>query len=459
MIQNYSGTAFARVNVNDVPTSSNTNPSDVIVVTGMKVVPATTWVSTDNVMVKLIVKNKFDAQPNPAANGSTSFYPFGMSVGGTMATSPTPAGDYYQMYGTGVFETVATSPFGPATGQPKNIANNFNPHADFTPTAGSADTRCYGNPISAGGTKYPMCKYISGATTAEASFSSQQNSSYYPGGSTSADTTTRFKCTNNLTGINKQVIDARGVTRTYNDPSCQPEITETHKFSLWGSDTIIFNTSSHGGGGVCGDQPLPSCLCTTKTNGNKASVCNAIKALHEKAKSDEDEANLIAGVQPVIECDNVICSGILKLNISVTNNPPVGTVFPFKVQGPGGGEFTITTTANGTGVLNPPLDHLITGHGGAEGGPAPLAVLPDYDNPTWPRPNSTDYYEVDQFNVSSLNGSTIVGTDTTIVSCPTGHKGPVLINAIGRSLSGQGDTVTVGIHIHKAQSAPSICPF
>ncbi|TKB79446.1 MAG: hypothetical protein E8D42_08635 [Nitrospira sp.] len=210
-----------------------------------------------------------------------------------------------------------------------------------------------------------------------------------------------------------------------------------------------------GGGGP----PLPSCECTATTNPNKPSVCNAIKALHEKAKSDEDIENNISGAQPAIECDDVICSGILNLNIDVTNSPPVGTVFPFIVQGAGGGEFTVTVAANGTGILNPPLDHLITGHGGAEGGPAPLAILPDYDNPAWPRPDANSYYEVDQFQVASLNGSTILATDTQIISCPGGHKGPVLINAIGRSSSGQGDTVTVGIHIHKAQSPPSVCPF
>lgn len=463
-VQDYSGTVPARVNVNDVATSSNTNPADVLILTGIKLVPATTWSSTDRVIVKLIIKNKFDAQPNPPANGSTIFFPFGMSVGGTFTTSPSPAGNIYQMYGTGVFETVATSPFGPAPGQPKNIANQFNPHADFSVTQGTADNRCYGTALSSGGTKYPMCQYIAGATTAQASFSAQQNSAYYPGGSTSVDTTTKFKCTNNLTGTNKQVIDPRGVIKTYNDPSCQPEITETHKFSIQGPDQIAFTTSSHGGGGVCSDgstggPPLPSCLCTTTTNPNKASVCNAIKSLHEKAKNDEDIENNITGAQPVIECDDVICSGTLNLNIDVTNSPPVGTVFPFLVQGAGGGAFTITTTANGTGILSPPLDHLITGRGGAEGGPAPLAILPDYDNPAWPRPDANSYYEVDQFQVASLNGSTILATDTQIVSCSGGHKGPVLINAIGRTSSGQGDTVTVGIHIHKAQSPPAICPF
>ncbi|MBH0179705.1 MAG: hypothetical protein HP491_18040 [Nitrospira sp.] len=464
-IQNYSGTAPVRINVVDLPTSGNTNPADTIVLTGMKLVPITSWGSTDNVVVKLTVTNKFDAQPNPPANGSTSFYPFGMSVGGTFATNPSPAGNVYQMYGTGIFETNGTAPFGPATGQPKNIANQFNPHANFNVTPGTADTKCYGTPLSAGGTKYPLCQYIAGATSTQASFSAQQNPAYYPGGSTSVDTTTRFKCTNNRTGTNKQVIDPRGVTRTYNDPSCQPEITETHKFSIRGPDQIIFTTSSHGGGGVCSDEqgvdipPLPSCLCTTTTKLNKASTCNAIKSLHENAKSAEDIENAIIGAQPVIECDDVICSGILKLNITVTRNPPIGTVFPFKVEGPGGGAFTITTTANGTGILNPPLDHLITGHGGAEGGPAPLAILPDYDNPAWPRPDANSYYEVDQFQVGSLNGSTILATDTQLVSCPGGHKGPVLINAIGRNAAGQGDTVTVGIHIHKAQSPPAVCPF
>ena len=48
----------------------------------MKLIPTTSWSQYDVVTVKLIVTNKFDAQPNPPANGTSGYYPFGMSVGG-----------------------------------------------------------------------------------------------------------------------------------------------------------------------------------------------------------------------------------------------------------------------------------------------------------------------------------------------------------------------------------------
>ena len=135
----------ARVNINDKPTISNTNPSDTIIVTGMKLIPTTSWSQYDVVTVKLIVTNKFDAQPNPPANGTSGYYPFGMSVGGTYNTTPSPAGNYYQMYGRGIFTgTLLTGPW-------TNIENVDNPHADFAITRGQSDTRCDGPPSAFSG--------------------------------------------------------------------------------------------------------------------------------------------------------------------------------------------------------------------------------------------------------------------------------------------------------------------
>ena len=448
-IENFSSTALARMNISDRNTSSNTSPADVIVVTGMKLVPIVTtngWGSSVGVVVKLIVTNKFDAQPSPPANGTSSFYPFGMSVGGMYQTSPSPAGNYYQMYGTGTFVTTGSPPE-PASGQPKNLANDSNTHADFTPVG--IDSRC-----SDGPSKIPMCRYIAGATTTQSTFNSSQNSSYYPGGSLSTpSSTTRFACTNNLTG-SKQVIDPAGITRNYNDPSCQPLIEETHKFQILGPDIINLSASSHSGGGVCGENPLPSCECTT--NKKKGSVCNAIAALH--ADGDIKRNNLHGDIPGVIPCSTAICSGTLRITIVDTANPTVSRSYPIRAEGPGVSAFTITTGTDGKGELLVPFANLITGHGGAEGGGTDIIISPDYDNPDWPRPDAKSWAEVDQFKFTSATGSTVIGVDTESLECPPGHKGPAILHFIGRDAADNPDTVHLNLHIHNAQSPPAVCP-
>jgi hypothetical protein len=430
----------------------------------MKLLPTTTWSQYDAVTVKLIVTNKFDAQPNPVANGTSSFYPFGMSVGGTYNTSPSPAGNFYQMYGRGIFTgTLLTGPW-------TNIQNVDNPHADFAITRGQSDTRCYGTPLPSPGTKYPLCQYIAGADSLASRFNSTQDSTNYPGGSNSQPTTTRFACTNNLTGSNK-VVQSTGnidnnrpgtvgtISISYNDPTCQAFIEETHKFSITGPDEIWLTTSSHSGGGVCGENPLPSCECTA-TKGKKESMCNAIAALITAENQKEvDDAG--PTVHPVIECTDEICSGQIDVSLTV-NGAPIGTSFPFIGLGPGLGPFSITITGgtggNAKGVLTDPFVKLITGHGGAEGGGTPLLIMPDYNNPEWPRPDGNSYYAVDQMLFDTTNGSTVVGTDTFVDSCG-GDKGPAFVFAIGRTPAGQADHLSLKIHIHSEQHPGTVCSF
>ena len=454
----------ARVNINDKQTISSSNPADTITVTGMKLLPTTTWSQYDVVTVKLIVTHKFDAQPNGVANGTSSFYPFGMSVGGQYNTSPSPAGNFYQMYGRGIFTgTSLTTPW-------TNLENVDNPHADFSITRGQADSRCYGTPLPSPGTKYPLCQYIAGATSTAARFNSSQDSSNYPGGSNSLPTGTRFACTNNLTGSGKTATSIGNTTTArpgpvgtistpYNDPSCQPYVEETHKFSITGPDQIFLTGSSHAGGGVCGPNPLPSCECTT-TKGKKESMCNAIAAFIAVANQREiDEAG--PTVHPVIECTDEICGGQIDVSLAV-NGAPIGTSFPFIGLGPGLGPFSITITGgtggNATGVLTDPFVKLITGRGGAEGGGQPLLIMPDYSNPDWPRPDGNSYYAVDQLLFESTNGSTVIGTDTFVASCG-GDKGPGFVYAIGRTSAGQPDKLKLKIHIHSAQQAGEVCAF
>ena len=452
-IENFSSTNLARVNITDKATSSSTSPADVIVVTGLKLVPIVTtagWPSTDKVTVRLIVRNKFDSQPNPPANGTSSFYPFGMSVGGMYQTSPSPAGNFYQMYGVGTFITNSNGTV--PSGQPKKLSNDQNTDADFIPSG--VDSRC----VDGSSTKVPLCRYIAGATTTQAGFNSSQKSAYYPGGSQSTPTTTRFACTNNLTGNNKQVIDPTGVTRTYNDPSCQPLIEETHRFLILGPDIIILSASSHGGGGVCGEGPhLPKCDCTNEDSGkgkgkkNSDSMCDAI--LTFITDENEKEKDLQGDVPDVIPCSTAICNGTLKIIVRVTpDGDPLE--FPFIAEGPGVSPENVQTGQAGLTFTN-----LITGHGGAEGGGTDIVIYPDYANPDWPRPDSNSFYQVDQILPSSANGSTIIGIDTEVLSCPGGNKGPLIIHFIGRDATGNPDTVTADFHVHNSQSPPAVCPF
>jgi hypothetical protein len=176
-------------------------------------------------------------------------------------------------------------------------------------------------------------------------------------------------------------------------------------------------------------------------------------------KREVDEAG--PTVKPVIECTDVICSGQIDVTLAV-NGAPTGMKFPFIALGPGLGPFLIEltggTSGNRTGVLTEPFVKLITGRGGAEGGGTPLLIMPDYDNPDWQRPDGNSWYAVDQMHFESSNGSTVIGTDTFVDSC-NGDKGPGFVYAIGRTLAGQADHLTLRIHVHSESHPPTVCPF
>jgi hypothetical protein len=124
----------AKLNISDYKTVSNTNPSDTMVLTGVQFVPIVTaagWLPTAKVRLTVTVQNKFDAQPNPQADGTASFYPFGMTIGGFFGSSPSPIGDISQMYAFGTFVTAGVGNISTA-GQPKNISNSNNNDANLT---------------------------------------------------------------------------------------------------------------------------------------------------------------------------------------------------------------------------------------------------------------------------------------------------------------------------------------
>ena len=421
---------IAKLNISDYKTVSNTNPSDTIVLTGVQFVPIVTaagWPTTAKVRLTVTVRNKFDAQPNPPANGTTSFYPFGMTIGGFFGSSPSPIGDISQIYGKGTLVTTATGL--PGTGQPKSIYNN-NTHYDADLTV---------NPLGCtdGSTsRSPLCKTVAWpGTTSQLTFTAGQNSIYYPGASLSTPASQRFACTNNAAAGSKSVVDPRGSTINYTDPSCQPDITMFHVFTLYGSDSVVLSGSSHSGGGVCGPDPLPSCDCTSDDKGKKGSVCNAIAASIEKHK--QDEKALQSGIVESIPCSTDICNGILRNLITVSPVPPVPTTFPFNGAGPRIDNFEIPTDANGRGEA-PPFTDLITGRGGTD----LIISAGDFTSQ-----GGNSVWQVDNISCTSRNGTTIIGTDVENGSGPT--KGSLEVHAIGN-----GDTLTCRWHIINNEQRP-----
>jgi hypothetical protein len=414
----------AKLNISDYPTVNNTSPSDTMVLTGVQFVPIVTaagWPSNEKVILTITVKNKFDAQPNPSANGTTTFYPFGMTVGGYFSSSPSPIGNISQMWGKGIFVTNAGSP---ATGQPKNISNSNNPDADTTVNS----LGCTDGSTS----KSVLCKTVAApGSQAQLTFTAGQNSIYYPGSPSSNPTSQRFACSNNAAAASKSVVDPLGISRNYTDPSCQPEITEVHNFTLFGPDSVILSASSHSGGAVCStstyESALPSCDCTVEGG----SACDSIAGF--LGDQDQKTNNLQVGIPASVPCSTEICNGTLRNLVKVTPAPNTPTTFTFIGAGPRIDDFSITSGANGRGAATP-FEGLITGRGGTD-----LVISADTAN--WPQKGANKAWQVDNIVCTSLNGSTIIDTDTDNGSGPT--KGPLTIHAIGN-----GDTLTCLWHIH-----------
>jgi hypothetical protein len=162
-------------------------------------------------------------------------------------------------------------------------------------------------------------------------------------------------------------------------------------------------------------------------------VCNSIASFIEK--HNQDERDLQGGIVASIPCSTDICNGTLRILLSVTPAPSVPTTFPFEGTGPRIDDFAITTKSNGSGELQPAFADLITGRGGTD-----LTISAG----NFPPKDSNSFWQVDNINCTSLNGTTIIGTDVENGSGPT--KGPLVVHAIGN-----GDTVSCLWHIHNEQ--------
>jgi hypothetical protein len=456
----------AQLQIADNIGSNNTNPLDLLKLTGVSLVaacptysttlpcPIANWPGTVKAFVQIDVAHTFDARPNDTANGSTSFYVFSINEGGFMGTNITTSGNVSQIYGKGTFDT--------NLGQ-KNMSNTKNPDADDIPATpdpagivklGASDGTPVVNSFACvigNAARSPLCQ-TTASPTGQVSFG-QGQSSPYPG----------FACSNHRTDT-VTVTDFKNGTYTYTNPKCTPKITLTHYFTTFGPDTLNFSTSVDLAGGICGANPLPSCDCSTSSSPGHSgkTLCDEIVANANKNKQSEDDAQ--QGVPESQPCTGANCNVNFVVTISattpgLTNGPCVDilrdvvqcNVYPFLTAGPIVHPFTITVdpaTGFGTG---PELQGLISGDVGAE-----IIIWPDYDH--WPvlgnLNNNPVFQEIDQVTLSSDLGTTIVGTDVVSINCPGGDKTPIVGYRFGI-----GDTVRALAHVKTARSQPHICPI
>lgn len=452
---------------------------DNIVLTGVKFVPvcvvngvagspctSTQWPNNQKVTLKLTLSNTFNQQPGGAADGTSSFYMYGMSVGGYFASNS--IGDISQVYGKGTFSQNCKDPNGTTIACPiYNISNNQNPDADLTVNSVGCkpDTTGHVPPQS------PLCWTVAyPGGTSQLTFTATQVQAYYPGSPSGTRTVGGvtspypFGCSNNLVAANKSLTDVFGATIRYTDPSCQPSLTVTYLFTLLGADSVILSASGDSGGvGPCGGKKQPSCDCSsTNTHGNRppGSSCDALTQflVFHKGKTD----GLQGTITPSIGCDPVICSGALNNSLNVTPDPPTGLSclstdmshsvpcdqFPFIAAGPRVDSFVVPAIT-GQGTVS--FTALITGAGGTE-----ITVTPDY--PNWPQQPGTTatspkYYAIDQINVYDANGIEVTAPNVVVASCPGGDKGPLTIYNIPQS-----GTYTAKIHAHNSTTPGMVCP-
>ena len=431
---------------------------DNLVLTGVKFVPvcggttctSSQWPNNQKVTLKLTLNNVFNQQPGGAADGVSSFYMYGMSVGGYFSNNS--IGDVSQVYGKGTFTQNCTDTNGnPITCPQVNISNPQNPDADLTvnPVGCKPDTTGHVPPQS------PLCWTVAypGGTT-QLTFTNTQQQTFFPGSPSSNPT---FGCTNNLQQSgNITVFDVLGNSITYKQPSCQPDVTVTYLFTLLGPDSVILSASGDNGGvGPCGGKKNPPCDCN---NNNKPSACNALSKFINDHKNKTNA--LQVGIQPSGGCDPVVCSaGLnneLRITTALSNGQCLSTDFTHMVQcnkfrfiaaGPRVDNFEVEVNlTSGIGVFS--FTGLISGTGGTE-----ISITPDY--PNWPmQPGATaqnpKFVAIDQANV--FNGTTPVGPPDVVVNSCSGDKGPVFINAFP-----QFATYLNQMHGHNSTTPGQVC--
>lgn len=469
----------AQVQVTDFG-QSNCDPGqttcDNIVLTGVKFLPVcgtnvafstcttTQWPNNQKVTLKLTLSNTFDQQPGGAANGTSSFYMYGMSVGGFFVGNS--IGDISQVYAQGTFSQNCTANGASIACPIYNISNNQNPDANLAVNS----VGCKPDTIGRVPPQSPLCWTVAyPGGTSQLTFTATQQQQFYPGSPSGTRTVGgvtspyTFGCSNNAAAGNRSRTDAFGVSIRYTDPSCQPSLTVTYLFTLLGADGVVLSASGHNGGvGPCGGNKQPACDCSSgNTKGNKPSSnsCAALTKFLEFHKNKT--AALQTGIDPSGGCDPAVCNGTLNNNLQVTPVPPTGScratddpnrfvscnLFPFIAAGPRVDNYEVEVVT-GQDVVS--FTGLITGNGGTE-----ITITPDY--PNWPQqPDSPSgqpkYYAIDQIHVYDANGTEVGAPNVVIGNC-NGDRGPLTITAIPQS--GQ---YTAIIHTHTSTTPGQVCP-
>ena len=371
---------------------------DAFKLTGVRFGPTSTssWPNTEVHVLKIVMKNTFDAAPNGSGN-----YVFALRSGGYLQAGGTVS-PLYTQYDYVKFEGKGT----------------------FSPTLVNVALL---NVAPATTNRTPLQIQVGNAATA--TYFTLNQVVTYP----------TFNCDANGSG---------------SGADCKPTITLTMTVTLYGPDSLVLTDSNDAlGGGPCnltspgpGGPPggNPAIPCHSNGKGKKDTVEDSVTATFAQLNTvDETTAKSVGAVQAVqcVEADNCPCAnpddpqcaGTIVHIVEVT--PATSQTFPFIANGPGidPPSYAITTNAGGEGrktfSLLPALN----------GGPwtfqtGTFPSLPKSSGASW---------DVDNIDCeSALEPKSPVNTTWTI---PQGSvKNFVRVD----TLKG-GDTLTCTWHIHK----------
>ena len=375
----------------------NDTSQDVIKFTSVQIAPTSTssWPNTETHVVKVVMKNTFDASPNPKGN-----YVFALRTGGYLKAGGTISPlytqyDFLKFEGTGTFSpTLVNVP----------LLNKSPATTNLTPL-----TLQVGNQATA--TYFTLNQVVT-----------------YP----------TFAC------------DADG---SASGTTCKPTITITMTTTFYGPDSVVLTDSNEAfGGGPCkltpadgADSPSGPVL-PCHSSGKKNSTDDTITPLIVNSNNIDVTTSQAAGAVQAIQCveadncpcadpDDPSCAGTIVHIAEVT--PKAVATFPFTATGPGipTPNYTITTAAN-------------NGEGSKEFSPLPALGQGPWTFVTgeFPFADPTHRYDVDSIScVSALEPQGEVFTTWTTA------VGSVKDSVTVEKLKG-GDTLTCEWHIHKSST-------
>jgi hypothetical protein len=382
----------------------NDTSQDAIKFTAVQIAPTSTssWPNTETHVVKIVMKNTFDASPNAAGN-----YVFALRTGGYLKAGGTVSPlytqfDFLRFEGTGTFSpTLVNVP----------LLNKAPATTNLTPL-----TLQVGNQATA--TYFTLNQVVT-----------------YP----------TFAC------------DADGGA---SGTQCKPIITITMTVTFYGPDSLVLTDSSEAfGGGPCKLTPADGVDSPTgpvlpcHSSGKKKSTDDSITQQIINSNNIDvttattDEPDAVRAVQcveadncPCADLDDPRCAGTIVHIADVT--PATIQTFPFTAVGPGilSPNYTITTDANGDGSKQfSPLPAVGQGPWTFVKGEFPLA-------------DPTHRYDLDSIScVSTLEPLAPLVIKADGFTTWTADSGSEKLSVTVHTLKG-GDTLTCTWHIHKSST-------